>query len=308
MQFAADHISFHPFVPKVFNGKRTLNNFKYRNCVLNIEMDGYGNTIKSFLIDGKESSAHQISSTLQGNHQIKIVLGNNDLASKINGVANKFSPQMPKINQQNNFVYWNDTSKNISTYQVLQNGKLFKETTDTSIQIDTTKYGDYQVIAVGKNKLQSFASEPLQVYPKSTVQIIQLENIVKKSGRNYQGFTGNGFVEISKTVNRKIDFTIDVNEEGNYILDMRYANGNGPINTENKCAFRTFYLDNQKSGTLVFPQRGKEEWSNWGWSNSLKLKLTKGLHHITISFENWNENMNGDVNRAMLDCVRVIKF
>jgi hypothetical protein len=308
MQFAADHISFHPFVPKVFNGKRTLNNFKYRNCVFNIEMDGYGNTIKSFLIDGKESSAHQISSTLQGNHQIKIVLGNNDLASKINGVANKFSPQMPKINQQNNFVYWNDTSKNISTYQVLQNGKLFKETTDTSIQIDTTKYGDYQVIAVGKNKLQSFASEPMQVYPKSTVQIIQLENIVKKSGRNYQGFTGNGFVEISKTVNRKIDFTIDVNEEGNYILDMRYANGNGPINTENKCAFRTFYLDNQKSGTLVFPQRGKEEWSNWGWSNSLKLKLTKGLHHITISFENWNENMNIDVNQAMLDCVRVIRF
>jgi hypothetical protein len=309
MQFTADHISFHPFVPKVFNGKRTLSNFKYRNCVLNIEMSGYGNKIKSFTIDGKESAEYQISSSLQGNHEVKIVLANADLSSqKINAVENEFSPQTPKTNQQNNFVYWNDTSKNISNYMVLKNRKLLKETTDTPIQIDTSKYGDYQVIAVAKNQLQSFASEPVQVYPKLDEQIIQLENFVKKSDKSYQGFTGNGFVEISKTVNRKIDFTIDIKEDGNYIFDVRYANGNGPINTENKCAFRTFYVDNQKSGTLVFPQRGKDEWSNWGWSNSMKLSLTKGLHHFSISFESWNENMNGEINEAMLDCVRLIRY
>jgi hypothetical protein len=240
---------------------------------------------------------------------VKIVLANADLSSqKINAVENEFSPQTPKTNQQNNFVYWNDTSKNISNYMVLKNRKLLKETTDTPIQIDTSKYGDYQVIAVAKNQLQSFASEPVQVYPKLDEQIIQLENFVKKSDKSYQGFTGNGFVEISKTVNRKIDFTIDIKEDGNYIFDVRYANGNGPINTENKCAFRTFYVDNQKSGTLVFPQRGKDEWSNWGWSNSMKLSLTKGLHHFSISFESWNENMNGEINEAMLDCVRLIRY
>jgi hypothetical protein len=309
MQFSADHISFHPFVPKVFNGKRTLNNFKYRNCVLNIEMDGYGNEIKSFTIDGKESAEQQVSSALQGNHQIKIVLADKDIASqKINAVENKFSPQMPTTNQKDLFVYYNDTSKSIANYTVLKNGKLLKQTADTSIQIDTSTYGDYQLIAVAKNQLQSFASEPLQVYPKSNEQTIQLENFVKKSDKNYQGFTGNGFVEISKTVNTKIDFTIDIREDGNYIFDVRYANGNGPINTENKCAFRTFYVDNQKSGTLVFPQRGKDEWSNWGWSNSTKLSLTKGLHHFSISFESWNENMNGEINQAMLDCVRLIRY
>ena len=309
MQFSADHISFHPFVPKVFNGSRTLNNFKYRNCILNIEMDGFGNSIKSFTIDGKESDKYQVPSTLQGNHQIKIVLADKDIASqKINAVENEFSPQMPNTNQKNLSVYWSDTSGNISTYRVLQNGKLLKETADTAIQIDTSTYGDYQVIAVAKNRLPSFASEPVQIYPNQNEQIIQLENFVKKSDKNYQGFTGTGFVEISKTVNRKVDFTLNVQQDGNYIFDVRYANGNGPINTENKCAFRTFYLDNQKSGTLVFPQRGKEEWSNWGWSNSMKVSLTKGLHHFSISFESWNENMNGEINQAMLDCVRLIRY
>ena len=309
MQFNPDNLSFAPFVPKVFNGTRTLNNFKYRNCILNIEMDGFGNSIKSFSIDGKESPEHQVSSTLQGNHQIKIVLANNELsAQKINSVENEFSPQLPNTNQQNLFVYWKDTSKNISTYKVLENGKLLKEVADTSLKIDTSKYGDYQVIAVDKNKLQSFTSEPLQIYPSANEQIIQIENFVQRSNRPYQGFTGDGFVEISKTINRKIDFTINIKEDGNYILDVRYANGNGPINTENKCAFRTITIDDKKAGTLVFPQRGKEEWSNWGWSNSMKLPLTKGLHHLSLTFESWNENMNGEINQAMLDCVRLIRF
>ncbi|MEO9021402.1 MAG: hypothetical protein ABI237_05445 [Ginsengibacter sp.] len=308
IQFGADHIFFEPFVPKVFKGTRTLNNFKYRNSVLNIELDGYGNLIKSFSIDGKESSEHSIPSTLQGDHQIKIVLANKDIPSqKINSVPDIFSPQMPEVHYENGILTWKDTSAHISSFKVLENGKLLKEISETSLKIDTGKYGNYQIIAVDKNKTESFASEPLQVYPKESEQIIQVEDFVPKSLKTYQGFTGNGFVETSKTINRKIECTIHVNEDGNYILDVRYANGNGPINTENKCAFRTISIDHIASGTLVFPQRGKEEWSNWGWSNSLKATLTKGTHLVSISFENWNENMNGDINEAMLDCVRLIK-
>jgi len=37
-------------------------------------MDGYGNSIKSFSIDGKESDKHEISSGLKGIHILKIVL------------------------------------------------------------------------------------------------------------------------------------------------------------------------------------------------------------------------------------------
>ncbi len=309
IQFNSDNLSFSPFVPQVFKGKRTLNNFKYRNAVLNIEMDGYGNSIKSFSIDGKESSEHHIPSTLQGNHRIKIILTTDGLPSqKINNVDNVFSPQMPVANYENGIFSWKDTSTNISSYQVLENGKLLKQTSETSFKIDTGKYKNYQIIAVANNKTESFASEPLEAYPLVNQQLIQIEDFVSKSDKPYLGFTGKGFVEISKTINRKIDFTINVNEDGNYILDVRYANGNGPVNTENKCAFRTISIDNKTSGILVFPQRGKEEWSNWGWTNSLKVQLTKGLHHILISFKDWNENMNGDINQAVLDCVRLIRM
>ena len=59
---------------------------------------------------------------------------------------------------------------------------------------------------------------------------------------------------------------------------------------------------------MVFPQRGNEEWSNWGYSNTATTYLNKGLHNITLSFEPSNENMNVDINKAMIDFMRVIKL
>jgi len=189
-------------------------------------------------------------------YQIKIFL-----PKKFNAVENIFSPQIPEMNYKDGTLSWNDTSKNIS-YSILQNGKTLKECSDTPLKIDSSNYGDYQIIAVANNHTESFASEPLAVYPSANQQIVQIEDFGQKSNKPYQGFTGKGFVEISKTETRKIDFSINRNEDGNYILDVRYANGNGPINTENKCAFRTITIDDKSPATLVFPQRGKEEWSN----------------------------------------------
>jgi hypothetical protein len=288
-------------------GKRTLDNFKYRNAILDIEMNGYGSSVKSFSIDGKKSDPHQVPSTLQGKHKIQIVLAGNELPSKIHSVADIASPQMPVSIYNDGAISWTDTSSHIVSYKVIRNGKLWKETAEKTIKPDTSHYGSYQVIAVARNGNESFASEPLQLYPKENEMVIQAESIVPASGKHYQGFWGTGFIEISKTGNREINLTFNAKEDGTYLIDVRYANGNGPVNTENKCAFRSLIIDNQPSGTLVFPQRGKEEWSNWGWSNSREIYLTKGLHHFSIRYEVSNENMNGDINQAMLDCIRLIK-
>lgn len=104
-----------------------------------------------------------------------------------------------------------------------------------------------------------------------------------------------------------LSITLTITRASVYAISFRYANGNGPINTENKCAIRTLNIDDKFAGTIVLPQRGKEEWSNWGYSNSIKLKLSKGKHIIALVFKAANENMNGDINQAMIDQVRIIK-
>ena len=38
----------------------------------------------------------------------------------------------------------------------------------------------------------------------------------------------------------------------------------------------------------------------------MKVNLAKGEHVITVSLEDFNENMNGEINQAMIDCLRII--
>jgi hypothetical protein len=73
------------------------------------------------------------------------------------------------------------------------------------------------------------------------------------------------------------------------------------VNTENKCAIRTLKVAGKQVGTLVFPQRGKDEWADWGLSNKVVQVLEPGTYNLELTLEPANENMNGAVNHAVLD-------
>jgi hypothetical protein len=138
--------------------------------------------------------------------------------------------------------------------------------------------------------------------------IVEAESTAPLSQLSCKGFSGKGFIEISKERNREILFRARVEEAGDYAIDFRYSNGSGPVNTENKCALRTLKNASGIIGAYVFPQLGKEEWSNWGYSNVLITRLNKGYNLLTLSFEPYNENMNGEINTALLDFMRLTKI
>jgi glycogen debranching enzyme len=305
-RFEENGLQFQPFIPKTMAANRTLNNFRYRKVVLDIEMNGYGNIIKTFSVDGKVQKSATISTTLTGHHKVKIVLANNAFEPQpINLVKNAFTPLMPVTSFEKNRLSWTAIEGAIS-YKVLKNGQTWKTTSETSIEI--TETGEYQVMAVDKNNIASFASEPVEVYPAANVQTYQVEKFATPSDKPYQGFTGTGFVEINRTTNRLVNVDIEVPADGMYVINWLYSNGNGPTNTENKCAIRTLKVDGTFAGTVVFPQRGSNEWSNWGYSNGIQLQLAKGKHNLALSFEPQNENMNIEVNQAMLDAVKLVRI
>lgn len=308
MSFNDDNISFTPFIPKAMAGKRTLQNFKYRKAILNIEMNGYGNQIKSFIVDGKPANVFSVSSDLTGNHNIKIELADNEIKNNfINKVPNYTTLQTPELSFNKNTLNWgkNNAAKE---YKLIDKGRLIEITSKNSYIVKESGHHEFSVIVIDSNAVESFASEPLRVDIKNNPQILEIETYNHPASYSYSGFSGKGFVETNKNINRTVTIPIEINETGMYTIDIRYANGNGPINTENKCAIRTLKVDGQKAGTLVFPQRGKDDWNNWGFSNSVQLQLNKGKHLLTISFEEFNDNMNGEVNAAMLDFLRVTHF
>ncbi len=307
IKFEATGLSFAPFVPFEMKGKRSLSNFPYRKAKLNIAMEGYGNKVKSFSLDGKVLSKAFIPSNIEGTHSIEIILANNKLDGSVNELANHTSLPTPSPLISDNNLSWPKLAGAIE-YVVTRNGKVVSKTQNNFYKLNESSYSEYQVIAIDKKGYESFASEPLVIAAKKNTLNYEMENFAAAANLPYKGYSGKGFVEISKEKNTKLNIPVTINEDGLYALNFRYANGNGPTNTENKCAIRTLKIDNKKSGTFVFPQRGVDEWSNWGFSNPVHAYLKKGKHTITLSFEHSNENMNVTINQAMLDYLQLIKI
>ncbi|HYG39040.1 MAG TPA: glycogen debranching protein [Cytophagales bacterium] len=297
---------FEPFIPTAFQGKHSLTNFKYRNAILNIEISGHGNEIKSISLDGETLEKAEIPANLEGNHSIVIVLKSNDLEEgEINKVPNIFSPVTPSVSFSNGLLSWEKVN-GAREYKVLRNGKEISTVKENQLQIDEEEYSELQVIVVDSLGNESFASEPISLV--KTQKIVEIENSNQKAPFPYKDFSGKGFVEISKTNNTNLSIPVTIEEDGIYALDFRYSNGNGPINTENKCAIRSIKMEDKQLGTVVFPQRGVEEWSDWGFSNAVQVQFQKGSYSISIALDPANENMNVEINQAMLDYLRVIKI
>ncbi|MDQ4139309.1 MAG: glycogen debranching protein, partial [Bacteroidota bacterium] len=98
MEFQLTGLVFKPVVPEAFKGCKNLKNFKYREAILDIQLEGYGNRIKSITLDDQELATAEIPATLQGRHQVKIELENNSLPNdNINRVPVEFSPITPEV-------------------------------------------------------------------------------------------------------------------------------------------------------------------------------------------------------------------
>lgn len=311
IHFDRTGLSFSPFVPKALAAKRSLTNFPYRGATLDINISGSGDRIKSFKIDGKIRKQPFFSAKLKGHHTVDIVMADNEIPPmKVNHTANIKAPLTPITWIADGRLNWNPIEY-IDHYIVLRNGKRVQKTYETSFEL--TKPGEYQVIGVAEDGTESFASEP-----RSNSEAIVLEmpgesaifdskEVVYEPAGRVTGYRGKGFVEIDHKSD-PIELDVRVPEGGEYAVSVYYANGNGPVNTENKCAVRTLVVDGKDVGAIVMPQRGEGKWCDWGRSNVIRVPLVAGVHSLSIVFRPENENMNLATNHALIDRIELVKI
>ena len=284
IDFRKDGLEFRPFVPKAMAGTRTLDGFKYRDASLDITVSGYGDRIKSFIVNGKEQKDAFIpAKKAKGNMKIEIVMADNEIEPiGINRTANVKAPLTPIAWLEDTTLVWNPIEY-IGKYIIVKDGRKIAETHATTF--DASEPGEYQVIGVSGDGVEGFASEPRSTRP----QIL---------------------VELPATMNDKttvLNIPVEVPAEGDDFVSFRYANGNGPVNTENKCAIRTLSVDGEREGLVVLPQRGRDNWDEFGWTNSVKVHLNAGSNTVTLDFRPEDENMNIETNSAVIDALRLVR-
>ena len=287
MEFGADQLYFAPVVPENLKAERTVRNFRYRNATLDVTVSGYGDTIKSFKLDGQKMSEAVVPGNLEGHHTVEIEMSNSfkkDLG--VNYQPACWAPLMPVVTMADGRLSWAPVEGAVY-YNVYAGGELVGLASTTEIIIEDEWKGDIQVVAVAQDGTPSFPSKPININEKISVKLPETM-LTKKNGTEF-------------------NVTVNVPEAGQWFLTWNYANGTGPVNTDNNCGIRMLYVDGVKTGINIFPHRGTNEWDNWGWTIPEKLELSKGNHVFTLRMESDADNMDFHINDFKIRGLRLIK-
>ncbi len=317
IRYEKDALAFAPFVPEALAAERTLSNYRYRDAVLNITVSGHGDSISSFTLNGHEH-APVIPSDITGTNDIVITMAGNRIEPVgVNHTPNIKAPLTPVAWMDNdpaltapdmplnNRLQWNPIEY-IGKYIVLRDGMPVAETRQTVFE--ATIPGEYQVIGVSADGIESFASEPRDNRSRIIIEVPSAVTSMVSDEVSYmpespvEGYTAAGFAELDRT-SASLAVSAVVPVGGKYAINVRYANGNGSVNTENKAAIRTLSVDGARKGVVVMPQRGRGNWNDWGYSNSVIVPLEAGTHVLSLDFRPENNNMNINTNHALVDCI-----
>ncbi len=306
MEFSEEGLKLRPVVPGELKGRWTLEGFHYRRAVLRIRVEGFGRTVKRMRMDGKRLEG-AIPAGLEGEHEVVVEMAGDKLPNGGFRLAeDETAPETPVARREGGEIRWG-AAAGAKGYVVYRDGKRAGAAAGLSAAAKPDgRFAEYQVSAEGVGGWESFLSEPVAVGGEQVV--VEAETGAESSGEDLHGFSGAGFVEIGRRVNRTLSLRARVGHAGRYRIAVRYSNGSGPVNTDNKCAIRTLFIDGREAGPVVMPQRGMGEWSNWGMSSAVTVRLEAGEHSVDLKLEPYDENMNGEVNRAMVDYIRLVKL
>ena len=338
IEFEKDGLRISPFVPEVLADTRTLSNFPYRGACLNITVEGYGDRVEQLTLNGKKLDPSVVipASALRRGGDIVVKMNSRPIAPmEVNHTPNVKAPLTPTVwLEVDPTVAGNvataQTSLNplllswqpieyIGEYVVYKNGEEAGRTRQTSWP--ASEEAVWQVVGVSSDGVPSFASRPVSTRREIHTQLpgekaageaavpnasssssfsLSSSEVSYQPAEKIGGYRGAGYVEIDHQ-HPRVETEVKVPEAGEYDIVIRYANGNGPVNTENKCAVRTLLVNGEKAGTVVLPQRGVANWSDWGLTNSIRVRLENGVNAIALLLAPENENMNLTTNHALID-------
>lgn len=295
MEFRPDGVAFSPFVPAAYSGLRRLEGFRYRDAVLSITLEGHGSGVAAITLDGEPLARPFIPAGLKGAHDIAIRLDGDLPESRFAPVANRFSPGTPQLRMADGMLSWDAVAGAVG-YQLYRNGQRIAVTSDRAMAVGAPAkaVAEYQLAAVDALGLASFLSAPVRAEPQGMIQRVAP--------------LGGGPVRLTRAGGEVAAFQIDAVAGGRYAIDVRYANGNGPINTDSKAAIRTLYLNGERAGVIVMPQRGVDAWDDRGYSSPLAVSLGAGENRIELRFTASDENMDGAVNEAIVEHLRLTRL
>ncbi len=313
MTMSEEGITFTPVIPALVDGKISLENFRYRDAVLNLNVSGKGYTVKRLLVNGEEQSLpYLFPATAQGDYTIDIVMTTVPAGEKMNlvqpGPRKDWSPVEPVLIQEGQMI-------NCSVEPGLRYCLCSRERADKEItfpyDLSREPAGFYSVYSMDSRGFKSDCSNP--VIKTDWRKVFEAEDAVSKGtfSQAHSGYSGRGFIVDLYAKPADVTFTVDVPVDGDYALVLSGANGHGPDGTY--CTIRSVFIDNVDAGTFMLEATG--DWNKWMRSNYLWKNMKAGRHTVSLRLnpegKGFDSNMSHgreDANDCNLDYLEVIRM
>lgn len=182
MEYTTDGITFDPYVPQWMEGPFYVDNYKYRDATLSLELYGKGDTVAEMYVNGeKVENDYVLPTDAKGEYTIAIILEDSGAEDVINlkDENTAKAPNAPsRVTLSGSKLSWNAVSN--CTYKVWT-GTEYVDIDTTSYTIDTTKYGVYSIVAVDKTTgIWSELSVPKEYNPTGTKVTVSANNFEDK--------------------------------------------------------------------------------------------------------------------------------
>ncbi len=302
LRAAENSLAIRPMVPPAYAGERRLSGLRYRGADVTVIVRGFGDAVARATLNGAPVAYAEIPADRRGNQILEVELNGRWPQDTVGIVAAAVAPDTPMqpgivaMRGDTAVIEWPPVEGAVG-YRVLRNGTsllgshLYPE---PRIRLRATDMLDeVQVVAVAESGLVSFPSEPLRLLSPSAELRIAVAAAVQR---------------LSAADSNRLRLEVRVPSAGRYAIEAFYANGNGPINTEDKAAIRSLFVDGVRAGVLVMPQRGAGNWSEFGWSTSAVATLSEGVHELALAYTPSDRNMNGALNETIVREVRLTRI
>jgi hypothetical protein len=310
LRYGERALEFRPMVPPSYDGTRTLRRVPWRGAVLDITVRGHGVAVARAALDGVPIDGASLPDTLRGRHAVVLELDGRWPTDTLVLASPTIAPDTPVATLDGDSLRWAPVDGAVR-YEVSRDGAPVDTVAGTAWRVARDPrqrrpaLRELQVRALAADGTASFASEPARLAARGTVLEVEPDGLLSREG---SGWIGRGWLPLAADTNVVVRLRVHLRSAGHWTIDARYANGSGPVNTEDKAAVRTVRIDGRKVGVLVMPQRGAGRWDEWGWTNALLVELAAGRHDVELSFGPLDRNMHGRISAARLDGLRLSRL
>lgn len=333
IDFTENGISINPLVFDSIGNSVKASGIAFGDSVLNLTVEGTGDRIKSYLLNGKSCPADYVIPYGTGQmFNVVIQLEKSELFEKSyseNSVesfdfeASAVAPEIPVLNvdyEKGKYsLRWRQ--KNEAGYEILKNGVHFKNISEREFSVKPSDVLDvYTVRAV--SEVPVLPACPLRAESPKNTWFTEAETASVKGGKivkeeNPEPVKARISFELDRTsanydsyVSRWgssegdfITFDFMAPKDGMYAVDFRFRNGHGPVNTGESCAIAALFANQERCQAIVLPQQGN--WTSWNFTSPVLVFLKKGINKITLQIDESCYAQHHRLNAVDIDLCRI---